>query len=214
LEPTHPLCYKGAVQAPDRAPVRARRPRRRALVPLEQLRMELGPARPRWSYSRLVTGSPHRERIRERLEFVRRFFPELDALTVRVGLARKRGVLGWGSLDPERPGIWVRPRRLEHFTIAHEFTHLLQARGLVPRGERACDLWALARSPLLVDSAPGYLRVPRALRHGRPTHEQAVALCLIAREAIASRATGERRYLARFEREVAQALAARNGTAP
>ena len=77
---------------------------------------------------------------------MRRFFPEMDACTIRVGLAKKRGVLGWGSLDPERPGIWVRPRRLDHFTVAHELTHLLQARSLVPRGERACDLWALMTS--------------------------------------------------------------------
>src|SRR5207249_3365804 len=121
------------------APGRARPPRRlrgrvRSPRPLEQLLMDFGPARPRWTWSRLVQASPHRARIRERLEFVRRFFPELDELTIHVGLAQKRGVLGWGSLDPERPGVWVRPRRLASFTIAHEFTHLLQARGLVPMG--------------------------------------------------------------------------------
>ncbi len=169
--------------------------------------MELGPHRPRWTYSRLVSGSPHRDRIRERVEFVRRFFPELDALTVRVGLAQKRGVLGWGSMDAERPGIWVRPRRLEYFTIAHELTHLLQARGLVPRGERACDLWALARTPLVVDSAPGYLKVPRGLRHRRLTHEESTLLCRAARRAIEAREAGDRRYLLRFEREVAEACA-------
>jgi hypothetical protein len=170
--------------------------------------MELGPDRPRWVFARTVLASPHRERIRERVEFARRFFPELESVTVRVGLARKRGVLGWGSMDPERPGIWVRPRRLEYFTIAHELTHLLQARGLAPRGERACDLWALARTPLLVDHAPGYLKVPRGLRGRRLSHDEAVWLCHAARRAIAARAAGDRRYLQRFEREVAAAPAA------
>ena len=179
--------------------------RRRRLRPLEQLAFELGPARPRWSFSRRVLGSPHRERIRERLEFVRRFFPELDGITVRVGMALKRGVLGWGSLDPERPGVWVRPRRLDYFTIAHEFTHLLQARGQVPRGERACDLYALARSPLLVDSPPGYLKLPRALgRRKQVSARDAATLCAHARAAIAARQAGDRRYLARFERDVAR----------
>ncbi len=184
--------------------------RRRRAIALEQLRMELGPERARWSFSRLVTNSPHRERILERVEFVRRFFPEIETLTIRLGLAQKRGVLGWGSLDPDRPGIWVRPRRLEYFTIAHEFTHLLQARGLVPRGERACDLWALARSPLVVDAAPGYLRVPRVLR-GRRKLDLAVAKLLHdhARAAIAAREGGDRRYLARFESELAQAVTPR-----
>jgi hypothetical protein len=181
---------------------------RRVPTPLEQLTLELGPERPRWSLSRLVLRSPHRPRILERLEFARRFFPELESCTVRVGLAQKRGILGWGSLDPERPGIWVRPRRLDTFTIAHEFTHLLQARGLVPRGERSCDLWALARSPLLIDHAPGYLRVPSRLRRGRLDPRDAQALCELARAAIAARVAGDRRYLAGFEREVARGLAA------
>ena len=169
--------------------------------------MDLEAPAPRWSFSRLVLQSPHRERIRERIEFVRGFFPELDGTTIRVGLALKRGVLGWGSLDADRPGIWVRPRRLDAFTIAHEMTHLLQARGLVPRGERACDLFALARSPLIVDAPPGYLRLPAELRRLRTLDShQAALLHRVARQAIEARERGERSYLLRFERDVAEAL--------
>ena len=183
--------------------------RARRAVPLEQLAFELVCDPPRWSLSRLVARSPHRPRILERLEFVRRFFPELNGITIRVGLAQKRGVLGWGSLDPERPGVWVRPRRTHTFTIAHEFVHLLQARRLVPGGERACDLWALARSPLLIDHVPGYLRLPRALRLRRDLESWEPALLHdAARRAIRARERGDRRYLRRFEREVAAALAA------
>ena len=179
-------------------------------MPLEQLAFELVCDPPRWSLSRLVARSPHRPRILERLEFVRRFFPEMNGTTIRVGLAQKRGVLGWGSLDPERPGVWVRPRLTAYFTIAHEFTHLLQARRLVPGGERACDLWALARSPLLIDQAPGYLRLPRALRVRRALEPwQPAILHDAARRAIEARGRGDRRYLLGFEREVAGALAAR-----
>ncbi len=180
--------------------------RRRSSRLLEQLALDLGPDRPRWTLSRLVIASVHRERILEYLEFARRFYPELEGLSIRVGLAQKRGVLGWGSLDPARPGVWVRPRRLQLFTIAHEFTHLLQARGLVPRGERQCDVWALARSPLLIDAAPNYLRLPRALRRGRPTNDQAHTLCAAARAAIAARDAGDRRYLARFEASLAESF--------
>lgn len=174
---------------------------------LEQLHLELGPPRPRWTYSRLVLRSRHLERVRERVEFVRAFFPELDSLTIRLGFAQKRGVLGWGSLDPDRPGIWVRPRRLETFTVAHEFTHLLQARGLVPRGERSCDLWALARSPILIDSPPGYLRVPMKLRRRKLQLDDALLLHHAARRALAAREQGDRRYLVGFEREIAEARA-------
>jgi hypothetical protein len=193
----------------ERLPARNARPRA-AARPLEQLHLELGPERPRWTFSRLVVRSPHRRRITERLEFVRRFFPELEAITVHVGLAQKRGVLGWGSMDPERPGVWVRPRRLAYFTIAHEFVHLLQARGLVPQGERSCDLWALARSPLVTDCAPTYLAVPRALRSRRGVElDDATLLHRAATAAIARRADGRRRYLSEFERELADAYASR-----
>lgn len=167
--------------------------------------MDLGAPRLPWTFSRLVLQSPHFARIRGRVEFVRMFFPEIATLTVRVGLVKRRGVLGWGSLDPDQPGIWVRPRRLEHFTIAHELTHLLQARGLVPRGERACDLWALARSPLLVDHPPGYLDLPldlRRLRRLEPAH--AKLLHAAACRAIEARERGDRRYIKGFEAEVAE----------
>lgn len=187
--------------------MRVIRRRARRVRAFEQLALELGPVQPHWRFSRLVTASRHAARIRERLEFVRAFFPELDGVTVRVGIARKAGVLGWGSLDPDQPGVWVRPRRLDHFTIAHEFTHLLQARGLVPRGERACDLWALARSPLVVDHPPSYLRLPGWLRRVRRLDTaQATILSTLAREAIAARVAGDRRYLQRFEREATRRL--------
>ncbi|MFI5370475.1 MAG: hypothetical protein ACHQ52_02880 [Candidatus Eisenbacteria bacterium] len=190
-------------ERPD--PLRSSRRRARRARALEQLALDLGPESPRWRFSRLVTSSRHAARIRERLDFVRAFFPELDGITVRVGLAQKPGVLGWGSLDPDQPGVWVRPRRLDHFTIAHELTHLLQARGLVPRGERACDLWALARSPLVVDHPPSYLRLPAGLRHKRRLDTaEATRLSALAREAIAARAAGDRRYLQRFERAAAR----------
>ncbi|HTR97502.1 MAG TPA: hypothetical protein VMH61_06325 [Candidatus Acidoferrales bacterium] len=185
---------------------RRAKPARRPVL-LEQLVMDLGPARPRWTFSRLAARSPHHARIVERLEQVRRFFPELAGVAIHVGLAQKPGILGWGSLDPERPGVWVRPRRLHLFTIAHEFTHLLQARGLVPGGERACDLFALARSPLLIDHAPGYLRVPPAMRRRTLTADDARRLHAAATRALAAREAGERRYLTRFERELADEAA-------
>jgi hypothetical protein len=197
-----------AEPGPSRRPSTSNR-RKRGPKLLEQLQLDLGPERPRWTPSRLVVRSPHRERILEYLEFARRFFPELEGINIRVGLAQKRGVLGWGSLDPERPGVWVRPRQLQLFTIAHEFTHQLQARGLVPRGERQCDLWALARSPLLIDSPPNYLKLPRALKRGRPTNDQAHALCAAAREAIAAREAGDRRYLQKFEVALAESFGRR-----
>jgi len=177
--------------------------RRLVRTPFEQLGLDFELVAPRWSFSRLVLRSPHFERIRERIEFVRGFFPEMAGVTIRVGLAQKHGVLGWGSLDPARPGIWVRPRRTELFTIAHEMTHLLQARGIVPRGERQCDLWALARSPLVIDSPPTYLKLPRRLKRRPVRTDHAALLHRLARECVNARDRGDRRYLQMFERAIA-----------
>jgi len=176
----------------------------RALVSpeLDQLALELT-VLPPWRLARTVETSPHRRRILERIDFVRRFFPELDGTCIRVGLAKKAGVLGWGSLDPDHPGIWVRPRRLDFFTIAHELTHLLQARDLVPRGERSCDLFALARSPLVVDSLPQYLRMPARVRAAeRLEPGWAEILHRTAKSAIDARILGRRDYLRGFERAI------------
>ena len=116
--------------------------------------------------------------------------------------------------EPAAPRLKMRPRRLDYFTIAHEFTHLLQARGEVPRGERSCDLWALARSPLLVDSPPGSLKLPRVLaRSKKLSLRDAKLRSERARAAIVAREAGDRRYLSRFEREVARIFGAARGRA-
>jgi hypothetical protein len=183
--------------------------RRRSRIALEQLVLGLEAGAPRWTFSRRILASRHQARVVERLEFVRRFFPELEGVTIHVGQAIKRDVLGWGSMDPDRPGVWVRPRRLAYFTIAHEYTHLLQARGLVPGGERACDLHALTRSSLIVDSWPSYLKVPRALRMRRTVDRMwATRLHRLACDALARREGGDRRYLSHFERALAETWSA------
>jgi hypothetical protein len=98
-----------------------------------------------------------------RLESVRAHFPELDRISVRVGRTQSRKAHAWASLDPRVPAVWIKPGSLRKFTVAHEFMHLLQARGLVPRGEKMADLHAIARHAELIDKPPAYLRVPRIL---------------------------------------------------
>ena len=144
----------------------------------------------RWAFTRPWLASPHLKRARRELHAVRDHFPGLDDVTVRVGLTKRRNVLGLASLG-STPMIWIRPRRIHRCAIAHELVHLLQARKLVPGGEKTCDLHTLARAAALIDVAPFYLKVP-ARFHDRSNDrrvapEAAVVLHALANEALEGR---------------------------
>jgi hypothetical protein len=140
--------------------------------------------------------------VLELIRQVRTFYPELDGITIRVGLTRTAA----GLAAREQPWIWINPRKLTRHTIAHELIHLLQSRGLVPSGEKSADLHALARHPLLADDLPYYLKTPRALRNSPPERRGRVHLLLhaLARASLARRESGERNYLRWFEDELAR----------
>jgi hypothetical protein len=160
-------------------------------------------AQGRWAFTRPWLGSPHLKRARRELDAVRDHFPELDDVTVRVGLTKRRNVLGLASLG-RTPMIWIRPRRIHRCAIAHELVHLLQARRLVPGGEKTCDLHTLARSPLVIDVAPFYLKVPKRFHDGsrerRVAPEAAAVLHELALEALEGRTA--RSAIHWFEKQV------------
>ena len=88
---------------------------------------------------------------------VHSLFPELRDKTITCGFIRRGHILGtarsWQSQISLQPMVG-------NMTIAHELTHLLQGNG-VPHGEKACDIWAVARLPEeMLDEQPYYI-----LRH-------------------------------------------------
>lgn len=157
-----------------------------------------------------------RNDVLRRVDYVRRFFPELDGETITVGLTRAAS----GMAVPGGSRIWLNPSRLSHHTIAHELIHLLQLRNLgIPSGEKACDVFSLARHWTLNDDRPSYVRVPLALTDGHGAVPESVARMLleVAREALARREQGHRQYIAYFEHEVPRrspALASGENRAP
>ncbi len=142
-------------------------------------------------------------RVLDAIRQVRAFFPELDGVPIKVGLTRRAA----GLAARDEAWIWINPYRMRRHTISHELIHLLQARGLIPGGEKSADLYALARHPVLVDDLPCYLRVPRSLRaaHGKQPGRLAGLFCRLAREAIERRTAGRRTYLRWFETELERA---------
>lgn len=128
------------------------------------------------------------------------FFPELEGRCFGVGVTRQ--ALGLCSLDDF--AIWLNPRGLSLHTVTHELTHLVQARGLVPNGERACDLHALARHPSLNDARPNYLDIPDRLFDARDRTRTGWPRVLYAsaRRAVEERANGRRTYIRWFEDQI------------
>jgi hypothetical protein len=158
----------------------------------------------RWSLTRPMQTSRLRDAALRKLEGVRAHFPELDAVTIKVGRTQSRRAQAWASLDPEAPQVWIKPGALKRFTIAHEFVHLLQARELAPRGEKSADLYALARHADLIDERPAYLEVPQRLfsSAGAPRPGVASFLQGAAAGAIRSAKGKPRRAIRLFESAV------------
>lgn len=143
-----------------------------------------------------------------RLEALSRHFPEMKRdLTIGITRAYDGAVFqsddGFAKLMLEvrrlRAGSWRYPT---YWTLAHELMHLAQfnSKG-IPGGERATDIHALARvPPRYIDESPTYLVVPRGLR-GSWSPEAADLAHRLAKEALAQREKGLRRYAAWWEAE-------------
>ena len=122
-------------------------------------------------------------------------FPELQGLTITVGVTRTN--LGSAVLlrkaSEIKLTIRLNVRKLSYQTIGHEFMHLSQGlarerielrRGpatKIPSGEKQCDVWTLARSQLFCDDPPTYLRLPKEVRENWRRYARSIrSLCMAA----------------------------------
>jgi hypothetical protein len=147
------------------------------------------------------------DKFKQRIIDVFEYFPELHNEIVHVGWIAPqgwaRGSCSCSSASPRKPlKISLQPNE-RNFTIAHEFTHLLQARKKeelqIPHGERACDVWALTRLPLeLIDDYPSYIGNYFMRKHWDTIKNTVRALAF---DAIEIRKT-KRLYIVWFEDEV------------
>lgn len=97
--------------------------------------------------------------FKNRISNVYSLFPELHDAAITCGYIRK-GYYVIGTARGWRQQIALQPD-VSNMTIAHELTHLLQGVDGVPHGEKACDIWAVARlPPEMLDERPHYI-----LRH-------------------------------------------------
>ncbi len=164
------------------------------------------------SWTRTAMGIPEEARkgLRERLERLHAFFPEVRP-KMTIGITRSFDGLAFMANDGRvklmvdthraRDGSWRFPT---YWTLAHEMMHLTQfvTKG-IPGGERACDVYALARlPPRLIDDPPTYLIVPpKARRLWHQDARYARLAHVLAREALSRREMGFRRYAAWWDSE-------------
>ena len=145
--------------------------------------------------------------FKRRIVDVFKYFPELHNGVVYVGWIAPHGWARgccYSTATTDKPlKISLQPNE-KNFTIAHEFTHLLQARKKeelgIPSGERACDVWALTRLPLeLIDDYPSYIGNNYPMRKNWNAIKERVRE--LAFQAIEVRKT-RRRYIVWFEGEI------------
>jgi hypothetical protein len=138
-------------------------------------------------------------RVIDMLQNSLREFPELEGKKITVGYTAAHLGSAIVPLREEAAAkltIRLKVKKLTYQTIGHELTHLLQGLSKIhlkagrrqqvepiPYGEKQCDIWTLARSPLFCDDAPTYIRLPRAIRDNWPVYARAVRrLCIAALE--------------------------------
>ena len=157
-------------------------------------------ALPGWKFTSRFLKKQGQGPFVERLARVRAYFPELESCTITVGVTERAD----GKADRETLSVWFRSRGVGSLTIAHELMHLLQGRNGIPKGERSCDIYAMARHESLCDEAPHYLKIPPSFlddrKHFHPWARPPVHA--LAREAIVRRGKGLRRYISWFENEL------------
>lgn len=161
-----------------------------------------------WTRRALKLPQEVRDELVVRLERLHPFFPEMTPeMTVGVtrfydGLVYKSNsgkVKLWVDVHRKRKGGWAYPT---NWTIAHEMMHLAQFNdGRIPGGERAIDVYALARLPTeLIDDSPSYLVITQDIRddwgdrHSELAHQ-------LAKESIRLRDGGLRNYASWWEDE-------------
>jgi len=164
-------------------------------------------------------------RVLSMLERSLSFFPELQGETITVGVTRANlgsAVLLYKASSAVKLAIRLNVRKLSFQTIGHELTHLAQGlarvgakaqrvlKNRIPGGEKQCDVWTLARSPLFCDEAPTYLRLPKDVRENWSHYAEGIrALCIAAIE----KRKHERFYIRWLESEI-RTLARNTPAAP
>jgi hypothetical protein len=158
----------------------------------------------RWTFTWKFAKKKGQSRFLERLNETRSYFPELDGHTVKVGIT----INADGKADLKGKGVYFRSRNVSYYVIGHELTHLLQEMEGLPKSERSCDIFTMARGVLFCDEAPNYVKVPKKMvdEKGFIKDDFRDFVHGTARIAVNLKNSGERRYIQWFERTLMELM--------
>jgi hypothetical protein len=134
--------------------------------------------------------------IRELMLTVLSYFPEFHGKEITVGrtYGTAKGIHPRNDEDPKTDRIYIRLRDdATKFTVAHELYHVLTR-------EKAVDVFALSRSPFLIDDTPGYLDIPHGVKEHAHKHRE--LLHDVAQEAVNDHFGSSTEMVEWFEQEV------------
>ena len=157
-----------------------------------------------WTFTRRFAAKKGQSKFLERLNEARSHFPELEGITIKVGITLNAD----GKADLLGKAVYFKSRNVSFYVMGHELTHLLQEIEGLPKSERSCDIFTIARTALFCDESPNYVKVPREmqdenrfiLEHYRDFVHRT------AKSAAALRRAGKRFYISWFENTLKDAL--------
>jgi hypothetical protein len=158
----------------------------------------------RWTFTRNFLKKKGQSRFLERLDEARIYFPELDDICVKVGIT----INADGKADMQGKGVFFRSRNVSFYVMGHELMHLLQEIQGLPKSERSCDIFTMARTVLFCDESPNYVNVPKEMidDNGYILGQYKEFVHKTAKSASALRKAGKRFYISWFESTLQTAL--------
>jgi hypothetical protein len=158
----------------------------------------------RWTFTRKFAKKKGQSNFLKRLDEARSYFPELDGHTVKIGIT----INADGKADLIGKGVFFRSRNVSYYVMGHELTHLLQEMEGLPKSERSCDIFTMARGALFCDESPNYVKIPKRMvdEKGFIRNDYREFIHGMARIAVNLKNSGERRYIQWFERTLKELM--------
>ena len=141
-----------------------------------------------------------KEKWTQKIAKILQYFPELQNDKFKIGKTETAAGV-YCQTTKNKPYEYIRlSKNVNNITIAHEFTHILQQRKNIPKGEKQCDIWTLARTHKYLDQPPNYLKIPNTIK--KEWNKNKKDIHQLAKKSINKRKKGTRNYIKWLEKNL------------